>query len=159
MREELPRHDTGAWSLYSLGRVSRESDLGYHLLVRDFLAGLCRRAAGAPYCAASERFTAYTREPPVLRLRTRRVRAGATRAVSFGLSKVSRVGVRISQGGRRVLVRELGTLPYGRASFAWDVPRRAGRYTVVLSAVDMAGNAGSTTAELVVARARRRERP
>ncbi|WP_354701230.1 hypothetical protein DSM112329_01538 [Paraconexibacter sp. AEG42_29] len=41
LRVALPRFDTGAWSLYSL--KPRESDLGYHTLLRDFLAGLCDR--------------------------------------------------------------------------------------------------------------------
>ncbi|WP_205697289.1 D-glucuronyl C5-epimerase family protein [Conexibacter sp. SYSU D00693] len=40
LRRALPRYDTGAWSMYS---TSRESDLGYHTLVRDFLRGLCQR--------------------------------------------------------------------------------------------------------------------
>lgn len=40
LRTELPRYDTGAWSMYS---DQRESDLGYHQLVREFLTGLCRR--------------------------------------------------------------------------------------------------------------------
>lgn len=52
LRRELPRFDTGAWSLYS--RVSGgggrgpgpESDLGYHTLLRDFLRGLCDRLEG-----------------------------------------------------------------------------------------------------------------
>ena len=37
-RREVAAFDTGAWSLYSLG--CNESDLGYHRLVRDFLARL-----------------------------------------------------------------------------------------------------------------------
>lgn len=44
LRRELPRFDTGAWSLYS--RPGRESDLGYHRLLRDFLRGLCDRLEG-----------------------------------------------------------------------------------------------------------------
>ena len=50
-RAEVPAFDTGAWSLYSRGSVTRESDLGYHDLLRDFLDGLCdRTAATAVYC-------------------------------------------------------------------------------------------------------------
>lgn len=41
LRASVPRFDTGAWSLYSL--APRESDLGYHTLLRDFLGGLCDR--------------------------------------------------------------------------------------------------------------------
>ncbi|MEA2298542.1 MAG: hypothetical protein QOF77_1478 [Solirubrobacteraceae bacterium] len=39
-RLEVPQYDTGAWSLYD---QSTESDLGYHTLLRDFLAHLCQR--------------------------------------------------------------------------------------------------------------------
>jgi hypothetical protein len=39
-RVEVPRYDTGAWSLYD---QSSESDLSYHDLLRDFLRNLCRR--------------------------------------------------------------------------------------------------------------------
>lgn len=42
LRVAVPQYDTGAWSLYSL--APRESDLGYHTLLRDFLRGLCDRA-------------------------------------------------------------------------------------------------------------------
>ena len=55
-RREIPRYDTGAWSLYSLG--GNESDLGYHRLVRDFLDSLCerteaRRATARPPSAST----------------------------------------------------------------------------------------------------------
>ena len=46
-RREIPRYDTGAWSLYSLG--GRESDLGYHRLVREGLhqaSDVCGKLAG-----------------------------------------------------------------------------------------------------------------
>ena len=52
-REEVPTYDTGAWSLYSRGTVTHESDLGYHTLLRDFLESLCsahedRRSTATP---------------------------------------------------------------------------------------------------------------
>lgn len=43
LRSSLTRFDTGAWSLYSL--APRESDLGYHTLLRDFLRGTCDRTS------------------------------------------------------------------------------------------------------------------
>ena len=43
---EVPAFDTGAWSLYSRGTVTHESDLGYHTLLRDFLEAA--RAARTP---------------------------------------------------------------------------------------------------------------
>ena len=67
-RREIPRFDTGAWSLYSLG--GRESDLGYHRLVRDFLDNLCDRTKTAVYCKTATKFTNYQRQKPVVKLRT-----------------------------------------------------------------------------------------
>jgi hypothetical protein len=43
-RLEVPRYDTGAWSLYD---QSTESDLSYHTLLRDFLSHLCDRLQAA----------------------------------------------------------------------------------------------------------------
>ena len=86
-RAELPHFDTGAWSRYSW--PGPESDLGYHELLRGFLAGLCAReqeAAAAPtpelgapdptpYCDQAARYARYEHEPPALDLR-RRARPG-----------------------------------------------------------------------------------
>ena len=47
---EVPTYDTGAWSLYSRGSVTRESDLSYHDLLQDFLDGLCNRTSEPVYC-------------------------------------------------------------------------------------------------------------
>ena len=54
-RVEVPRFDTGAWSLYSLGSVDEESDLHYHVLLRDFLQHLCDRTRRSPCSAAPPR--------------------------------------------------------------------------------------------------------
>ena len=58
-RAEVPTFDTGAWSLYSRGSIERESDLGYHKLLRDFLVELCARTAAVEYCGAHQHFTTY----------------------------------------------------------------------------------------------------
>ena len=50
-RAEVPTFDTGAWSLYSRGSTTRESDLGYHKLLRDFLVSLCTRTKAQPSTA------------------------------------------------------------------------------------------------------------
>lgn len=73
-RREVPRFDTGSWSLYQPGK---KSDAGYHALLRDFLQGLCdrlsddRRRAGnagkdvtklpspVVYCKTAANFTRY----------------------------------------------------------------------------------------------------
>jgi hypothetical protein len=82
-RREIPRFDTGAWSLYSLG--GRESDLGYHRLVRDFLDNLCDRTKTAVYCKTAAKFTNYQREKPVVTVPPPK-RAKAKRAVPLRLS-------------------------------------------------------------------------
>lgn len=55
LRVAVPRFDTGAWSLYSL--APRESDLGYHTLLRDFLKGACDRMTADRVRAAKRQTT------------------------------------------------------------------------------------------------------
>lgn len=155
---EIRAADTGAWSLYSLGRVSEEASLSYHQLVTGFLGNLCRRTGDGVYCDTQTRFAGYLTQPPELRVTTRRLRAGRSGAVRFRLSKRSAVSVTLSRGGRVVLQRSLGTLPYGRRSMPVTPPRNAGDYTVALSAVDVAGNRGAAAAEVDVLPVRRARR-
>jgi hypothetical protein len=56
-RIDVPHYDTGAWSLYD---QSTESDLSYHVLLRDFLSHLCERLR-APATVAQ---TVVTPPPP-----------------------------------------------------------------------------------------------
>jgi hypothetical protein len=87
-RREIPKFDTGAWSLYSLG--GRESDLGYHRLVRDFLGNLCDRTKTAVYCKTEKKFTDYQRQPPVVKVTTpKKAKAKKPVALGFSLSKLS----------------------------------------------------------------------
>ena len=73
-RVETPRYNTGAWSLYSL---SRESDLGYHKLTRDFLQRLCDRLGTPVYCDTAQAFTDQLKIAPP---RSRRSRGGSAAA-------------------------------------------------------------------------------
>jgi hypothetical protein len=140
---ETPTFDTGAWSLYSRGSVKRESDLNYHKLVGDFLGGLCKRTAQAPFCSTQAHFKTYLTQPPVLTPRTARVRGGVTRKLRFSLSKISRVSLRLSRGGQVIASRAGVLLGRGTRYLELPIPRRSGTYQVALSAVDLAGNAGS----------------
>ena len=149
-RREVPTFDTGAWSLYSRGSSSRESDLGYHRLVGGFLAGLCARTGAEPYCVTREHFRAYERVAPIVTLVSRRLKGGAVRRLRFSLSKLSRVGVEVRLGGRLVLSRPAFAAGRGRRFVEWKVPRRAGTYTVDLTAVDLVGNVGRATGTLTV---------
>src|SRR3954447_14046867 len=90
-RAEVPAFDTGAWSLYSRGSSSRESDLGYHILLRDFLTNLCTRTAAVEYCAAGQHFTAYLTTPPVIEVLPAAIIRSRSGRLRLNLSKVSRI--------------------------------------------------------------------
>src|SRR4051812_22387410 len=156
-RAEVPTFDTGAWSLYSRGDSTRESDLGYHTLLRDFMKGLCDRTQDPAFCGARANYDRYLVTKPALAVVTKRLRGGRTGALRFSLSKISRVGVRVTKAdGAAVLVRSLGVLGYGRRFILWKPPRHSGAYTITLSAVDLAGNTGSAAAPIEVLRAKKR---
>ncbi len=60
-RAEVPRYDTGTWSLYQPGQ---EDTLDYHKLVTGFLHELCSRTHAAVYCTTARRFDSYLKHPP-----------------------------------------------------------------------------------------------
>ncbi|MGZ8649130.1 MAG: D-glucuronyl C5-epimerase family protein [Solirubrobacteraceae bacterium] len=156
LRRELPTYDTGAWSLYSRGSSSRESDLHYHDLLQDFVGDLCRQTATPVYCETAQRFLAYRMTPPAIAVWQARLRGGDPGRVRFRLSKISSVTLSISRGARVVETRAFGTVAHGTRSFGWAVPRRKGRYTVTLTARDLAGNVGSGSATAIVLKPKRR---
>jgi hypothetical protein len=158
-RAETPTYDTGAWSLYSRGTSKSESTLSYHDLLQGFLANLCSRTKITVYCTTSDHFVAYKSVPPQITVHPKRLRGGRYGRVRFDLSKVSSVTLQITRGARTVEARPFGAVGYGKRTFGWKVPRRAGTYTVVLSATDLAGNtAGDTTTVRVVA-PKKKKRP
>ena len=132
-KHALHHYDTGAWSLYTLG--GQEDDLNYHRLVRDFLTGLCDRTQDRVYCTYSTRFTNYLHEHEKLRyVGPSSARVGHAVALSFRLSKISCVSVKVRRGGGTAFSSRV-LEPYGTHSFSW-VPRSAGTYTVELTAYD-----------------------
>ena len=144
---EVPRYDTGAWSLYSPGD---EDSLSYHELVIGFLQQLCQRTMAPVYCTTAEHFTAYLKTPPVLTDLTPRVRSGRAFALRFRLSKVSHVGIVVARGSR-VVYATSASFPFGVARFS--VPKLgAGGYSVTLTATDLAGNFTRTPGTLTVTR-------
>ena len=158
-RREVPEFDTGAWSLYSRGAITRESDLSYHTLLRDFLTNLCDRTQALQYCDAEAHFTQYLEVPPLLALKTARVRGGTDAKLAFTLSKISRTTVSVLDArGRTVLAVDAGTVGFGTRTIAWDVPRRAGTYTVRIAATDLAGNAASIEDTVQVLKPRRKSK-
>jgi hypothetical protein len=173
-RVEVPKYDTGSWSLYS---QTRESDLGYHKLLRDFIQGLCDRLtedrdkpqpdtqtggvpAGAPvatppdpavYCQTAANFTKDMTTAPKVALRA--ARPGRLRVrhlvhVPYTLSKISTVTTRVTQGGAFVAGR---VTHVGRGLHeVVFTPRKPGPYAVSVRAVDPAGNAGSASGAVTV---------
>jgi hypothetical protein len=157
-RIEVPHYDTGAWSLYDR---STESDLSYHRLVRDFLLNLCRRTqsgrvsplsapADAIYCATANRFSAYMHQPPALVFAppANHLRAGRTGLVSFDLSKISTVSWSLTRSGR-IVSSGSGLLAHGLRRVALR-PSGAGRYTVAVTATDLAGNTAHAAEPVLV---------
>ena len=157
-RAEVPKFDTGAWSLYSRDAITRESDLHYHTLLRDFLTSLCDRTGEPVYCTAESHFTGYLTTPPEIALGTRRVRGGKPATLRFSLSKISRATVQVlAPNGRIVLSVAAGIVGRGSRTLAWKVPRKPGDYTLRVDATDLAGNAASVAGYVEVLKPKRRK--
>jgi hypothetical protein len=138
-RAAVGGYDTGAWSLYS--ESGRESTLGYHQLVGEFLGNLCRRTGGRTYCSAHQRFARYEREPPRIRLaRLGRPRAERGTALRFTLSKLASVRVRVT-GARGVAVARDMDVARGTYTVPWT-PARHGTYRVRIAAQGPSGPLG-----------------
>jgi hypothetical protein len=153
-RAEVPAFDTGAWSLYSRGTSTHESNLNYHEVLRDFLASLCDRTADPVFCGAEANFTRYLGEGPQLALVSRRLRGGRAATLKFTLSKISRVTIRVARG-RTVALSTTAVLAGGAKAVPLRVPRRAGSYAVSLQATDLAGNRGEASGTVRVLKPRR----
>ncbi len=145
---EVPRYDTGAWSLYQPGQ---EDSLDYHELVTGFLQNLCARTGAAVYCTTAQRFQADLTTPPALSLLPDTARAGSPTQVRFRLSKYSHVGIVVLQGQRTVFLTS-ADLPYGVGSFTIPPLGRPGTYTIHLAATDLAGNFNRIVGTLQVSR-------
>ena len=154
-RTMVASYDTGAWSRYSL--AGRESTLSYHELVTGFLDGLCSRTGRAVYCDRAARFDRYLHEPPLIRLTVpARLREARPAAFSAWVSKVSAAEVTV-RDRRGVLLDRTGELPRGRYRYAFT-PRRAGRYTVKVTATGPEGRRAVAEAQ-VRAKAKPKPKP
>jgi hypothetical protein len=145
---EVPRFDTGAWSLYQPGI---EDDLSYHELVTGFLSQLCTLTGAPVYCTTSQRFTADLTAPPALTQLTVRGRAKHPTRLRFRLSKISHVGITVTQGTRTVFLTS-ASFPYGTDTFIVPALAHPGSYGVLLTATDLAGTAQRITGSLQISR-------
>ena len=162
-RAEVPRYDTGAWSMYD---QFGESSLGYHELLTEFLQHLCERTRKGPplaaagsgpiagdeiYCATAKRFAADLTTPPQIALLTKTLPGAARAGVQLSLSKISTVAMTVRLGSR-VVWSNRATLERGKPRLLWLTPAAGGTYTVTLAATDPAGNFATTSASIVVSR-------
>jgi hypothetical protein len=144
---EVPRFNTGAWSLYQPGV---EDDLSYHELVTGFLQQLCTLTRAAVYCRTATAFLADEKTPPALTDLTTSTTPRHSFALSFRLSKVSHVGIVITRGSSTVFSTS-ASFAHGVQGFT--VPGlKAGTYGVRLAATDLAGNFARVTGTLTVAK-------
>ncbi len=133
---EVPRFNTGAWSLYQPGE---EDDLSYHELVTSFLQKLCTLTQASAYCTTATAFTADLKAPPQVTDLTPRSRAKRPFSLRFRLSKISKVGITIRRG-TTIVDATSATLPLRRSLVLGRRKLSAGAYTVTLTATDLAGN-------------------
>jgi hypothetical protein len=147
LRHELPQFDTGAWSLYS--KPGKESDLGYHKVLRDFLRSLCERLTKAGddpspklYCATARRFTKDLTTPAKITFDLpAKPRAKRTITIRFTVSKISTVTLTATRKGK-VVYSVTRRYAHGRHALKLT-PSRPGALTLRATSVDLAGNAGS----------------
>jgi hypothetical protein len=145
---EVPGFNTGAWSLYQPGI---EDDLSYHELVTGFLNQLCGLVNAPVYCTTAQHFSADLTTPPALTQLTTGGTARKPVTLRFRLSKVSHVGVVVSQNAGPVF-QTSASFPYGVDRFTVPAIARPGTYSVALAATDLAGNFARITGTLQVAR-------
>jgi hypothetical protein len=145
---EVPRYDTGAWSLYQPGI---EDDLSYHQLVTGFLQELCTRTAAPVYCTTAQHFQSYETTPPVLQQLTHRAPKRTSFGLRFRLSKYSHVGVVVSRGTQAVFSTS-ASFGYGVDGFTIPALKSPGTYSIRLAATDLAGNFTRITGTLQIAR-------
>ncbi len=146
-RAEVPRFDTGAWSLYQPGV---EDSLSYHQLVTGFLVRLCSDTKTPVYCTTAQHFQSYESTPPVLHQLTFRGKTRRQTRLRFKLSKFSHVGVVLTRGSSTIYTTS-AYLPYGAERIV--IPAlRAGTYAVRIAATDLAGNFSRVNGTLTVTR-------
>jgi hypothetical protein len=145
-RAELPLFNTGAWSLY---RPGVEDDLSYHQLVTGFLEQLCSMTKTPIYCSTADAFRLDLKTPAKLKLVTTHLKAKRPANLYFTVSKISRVGITITRGGRTVFLTS-ASFPHGEHHFAIPLLKATGTYAVRLDATDLAGNYGQISTPLQV---------
>jgi D-glucuronyl C5-epimerase C-terminus len=101
------------------------------------------------YCATAHNFTAYLHAPPEVSLLSRRLRARSRAGVRVALSKVSTVRIAVTRGNRTVW-RNAATVEAGKPRLLWVTPSRVGKYSIAITATDLAGNSATATGTIML---------
>jgi len=83
---------------------------------------------------------------------TLKARNRGTFAMRFRLSKISRVGVTVTNDADRTVFATSASFGYGVHSFTIPRLKKPGTYGVVLTATDLAGNFARITGDLQITR-------
>jgi hypothetical protein len=146
-RHELPRLDTGAWSLYSLGGA--EADLNYQRVIRDFAEGLCERTKESVYCDKAARFDKYLHQPArVAILGPKSARVKKPVRIKIRVDKISCLTIQILRGDT-VVYQPTWYFPRGTHSFTWTPPH-PGPYHVHVLARDLMSRQSRADSDLRV---------
>jgi D-glucuronyl C5-epimerase C-terminus len=117
-----------------------------------------RRPAPIPgdgiYCTTASRFYGYLHTPPVLTLLSKALPTNARAGIRFSLSKIATLSLTVTSKGK-IVWHNSATVESGRPRLLWVTPKRRGRFTVVATAVDLAGNRASTSGVVEVTKRRR----
>jgi len=101
------------------------------------------------YCTAAQDFTADLRTAPVVSLLSKRLPAHARAGVRLSLSKIATVKM-VVRDGSRVVWTNTATVEGGKPRLLWVTPAKGGRFTVALTATDLAGNAAAAEGTVTV---------
>jgi hypothetical protein len=138
-RRNLPRFDTGAWSLYfrTPSGPGTESDLHYHRVFTGFLEHLCDRFGDRRFCRMHEHFETYEAEPvSITRLRLRPARRRVD--VRLQISKRSTITVTL-RAGSHVAGRVTRSVSRGRERIRFPRPRSRQALSAVVRATSLNG--------------------
>jgi hypothetical protein len=138
-RRNLPRFDTGAWSLYfrTPSGPGTESDLHYHRVFTGFLEHLCDRFGDRRFCRMQEHFEAYEAEPvKITRLRLRPARRRVD--IHLHVSKRSTITVTL-RAGSQVAERVTRSVLRGGERIRFPRPRSRRALSVEVRATSLSG--------------------
>ncbi|HEY7890654.1 MAG TPA: D-glucuronyl C5-epimerase family protein [Solirubrobacteraceae bacterium] len=99
------------------------------------------------YCTTAEEFKADLHTPPAITLLSHTLRTSSRAGVQFSLSKISSVSITIRRANHTVWSNS-ASVEGGKPRILWVTPSKPGAYTLTARAVDLTGNATTTSATI-----------